>query len=103
MHKYSSYLLERIYEKDFTKNINTAKYNYWNNLLGEDNWKQILQEYPKVHCYLRDEKFSCFLPDNDIFLKRYRKKIVIFASLILCMIEKFIFLNFIQGCQSMHL
>ena len=55
MHKYSSYLLERIYEKDFTKNINTAKYNYWNNLLGEDNWKQILQEYPKVHCYLRDE------------------------------------------------
>ena len=74
MHKYSSYLLERIYEKDFTKNINTAKYNYWNNLLGEDNWKQILQEYPKVHCYLRDEKFSCFLPDNDIFFEEIQKE-----------------------------
>lgn len=73
MHKHRSFLFERIYENKFSKNINISKYNYWSNLLGEENWRKILQEYPQVYGYLRGEEFDCFLPDDSHFFEGIEK------------------------------
>lgn len=56
--KKSSYLFERHYTNQQPSNLNKAKYEYWENMLGKDAMKRLMECKDNYRDYLSDDPYT---------------------------------------------
>mgnify|MGYP000293785382 CR=1 FL=1 len=54
----SSYLFERHYTNQQPSNLNKAKYEYWENMLGKDAMKRLMECKNNYRDYLSDDPYT---------------------------------------------
>ena len=54
----SSYLFERHYTNQQPSNLNKAKYEYWENMLGKDAMKRLMECKDNYRDYLSDDPYT---------------------------------------------